>query len=42
MFSSLLGVNRVTVCKILKEMREMRLIEQINGYYCIRGTAAME
>lgn len=37
MLSSLLGVNRVTVCKILKDMKEMRLIEQVNGYYCIRS-----
>ncbi|MGN0974559.1 MAG: Crp/Fnr family transcriptional regulator [Gemmiger sp.] len=41
MLSSLLGVNRVTVCKVLKEMKEMRLIEQVNGYYCIRNTKMM-
>ncbi len=38
MLSSLLGVNRVTVCKILKDMKEMRLIAQINGYCCIRSS----
>lgn len=40
MLSSLLSVNRVTVSKILREMKEMRLIELVNGYYCIRSTRA--
>lgn len=39
MLSSLLGINRVTVSKILKDMREMRLIELVNGYYCVRNSS---
>jgi CRP/FNR family transcriptional regulator len=33
--SDLLGVNRITVNRIIKKLRDMVLISQINGYYCI-------
>lgn len=33
---NLLGINRVTAVRAMKELKEMSLIEQINGLYCIR------
>ncbi|MDR0584184.1 MAG: Crp/Fnr family transcriptional regulator [Treponema sp.] len=35
--ANLLGVNRITLVRIIKELRELNLIEQINGFYCIRS-----
>ncbi|MDR3337585.1 MAG: Crp/Fnr family transcriptional regulator [Treponema sp.] len=35
MFSDLLGVNRITVNRIIKKLRDMGLILQVNGLYCI-------
>ena len=37
LLSNLLGINRVTAVLAIKELKEMALIEQINGYYCIRS-----
>lgn len=37
LLSSLLGINRVTAVRAIKELKEMALIEQINGFYCIRS-----
>ncbi len=34
--SNFLGINRVTVVRAIKDLKEMALIEQVNGYYCIR------
>ncbi|MDR1916631.1 MAG: Crp/Fnr family transcriptional regulator [Synergistaceae bacterium] len=36
MIANLLGINRVTATRIMKELRDLVLIEQVNGYYCIR------
>jgi CRP/FNR family transcriptional regulator len=36
--SDLLGVNRITVNRIIKKLRDLELILQINGYYCIQDT----
>jgi CRP/FNR family transcriptional regulator len=36
MLSNLLGINRITAVHIIKELKDLGLIEQINGYYCIR------
>jgi len=36
MLSNLLGINRITTVKIIKEMKDTELIEQVNGFYCIR------
>ena len=35
MLSSLVGINRITTVRIIKKLKDMKLIEQINGYYCI-------
>jgi CRP/FNR family transcriptional regulator len=35
LLSNLLYVNRLTVNRIIKKLKDMGLIEQINGYYCI-------
>lgn len=35
MLSNLLGINRITTVRIIKEMKVLGLIEQINGYYYI-------
>lgn len=37
MISNLLGMNRVTVVRAIRDLRERSLIEQINGFYCIRS-----
>lgn len=37
MLSNLLGINRITTVRAIKELKELALIEQINGYYCIRN-----
>lgn len=34
--SDLLGINRFTTVKVLKTLKELELVEIINGYYCIR------
>lgn len=36
MISNLLGLNRITVVRAIKALKEMGLIEQINGLYCIK------
>jgi CRP/FNR family transcriptional regulator len=36
MISSLLSISRITVIRLVKQLRELNLIEQINGYFCIR------
>lgn len=36
MLANLLGVNRITMVRTIKELREMGLVEQVNGFYCIR------
>jgi CRP/FNR family transcriptional regulator len=35
--SDLLGVNRITVNRIIKTLKDLKLLSQINGYYCICG-----
>lgn len=36
LLSSMLGINRITAVRAIKELKDMALIEQINGFYCIR------
>lgn len=36
LLASMLGINRITAVRAIKELKDMALIEQINGYYCIR------
>lgn len=36
MIANLLCINRVTAARAIKDLKELNLIEQINGYYCIR------
>lgn len=42
MLSNLLGINRVTAVRAIKELKDMSLIEQINGYYCIRDISKLQ
>jgi CRP/FNR family transcriptional regulator len=35
MLASLLGVNRITINRVYGKLRDMGLIEQTNGYYCV-------
>ena len=42
LLSNLLGINRVTAVRAIKELKDMSLIEQINGYYCIRDISKLE
>ena len=37
MMSNLLGINRITTVRIIKELKELNLVEQVNGFYCIRN-----
>jgi CRP/FNR family transcriptional regulator len=37
LLANLLRVNRVTVARVIRELRDSGLVEQINGYYCIRS-----
>ena len=37
MISSMLGINRITAVRSIKNLKNTGLIEQINGYYCIRS-----
>lgn len=40
--SSLLGINRITAVRTIKSLKDMGLIEVVNGYYCIRNMERME
>lgn len=42
LLSNLLGINRVTAVRAIKELKEMALIEQINGFYCIRDVERLK
>lgn len=42
MFTSLLGVNRATTVRSLKLLKDLGLVEHINGYYCIRSIDSLE
>jgi len=42
MIADMLGMNRVTVSKKFKELRDISLLEQINGYICIRSAEALQ
>ncbi|MDO4328762.1 MAG: Crp/Fnr family transcriptional regulator [Lachnospiraceae bacterium] len=42
LLSNLLGINRVTAVRAIKSLKEMSLIEQINGYYCIRDVERLK
>lgn len=35
--TSMLGVNRATTVRAIKSLKDLNLIENINGYYCIRS-----
>ncbi len=34
--ANMLGVNRITLARAIKRLKEMRLIDLVNGFYCIR------
>lgn len=42
LLSNLLGINRVTAVRAIKELKEMSLIEQVNGFYCIRDVERLK
>lgn len=42
MFTSLLGVNRATTVRSLKLLKDLGLVEHINGYYCIRSIDSLQ
>ncbi len=42
MIADILGMNRVTVTRKLKELKNLGLIETVNGCYCIRSVEQME
>lgn len=41
MMSSMLGINRITAVRAVKNLKDTGLVEQINGYYCIRDIDAL-
>jgi CRP/FNR family transcriptional regulator len=42
MLSNLLGINRITTVRIIKELRELNYIEKVNGFYCIRDVESLK
>jgi CRP/FNR family transcriptional regulator len=40
--SDILGVNRITVNRIIKKLKDIDLIVQINNYYCIYDTERLK
>jgi CRP/FNR family transcriptional regulator len=40
--SNLLGINRISVTRIMQKLKGMGLVEQINGYYCIPDREKMK
>jgi CRP/FNR family transcriptional regulator len=40
--SNLLGINRISVTRIMQKLKGMGLVEQINGYYCIPDMEKMK
>lgn len=42
MLSNLLGINRITTVRTIKELKELNLLDQINGYYCIRSVEKLK
>ena len=40
--ANLLGINRITMVRAVKELRELGLIDQVNGFYCIRDREKMK
>lgn len=42
MIADLLGMNRVTVTRKFKELKNLGLLEQINGYYCVRSSRLLQ
>jgi CRP/FNR family transcriptional regulator len=34
--------NRVTIARNIRELKDLGLIEYINGYYCIRDVARLK
>lgn len=42
LISNLLGINRVTAVRAIKRLKDMGLIETINGYYCIRSIDSLK
>ncbi|MDR1297334.1 MAG: Crp/Fnr family transcriptional regulator [Deltaproteobacteria bacterium] len=42
MLSNMLGINRITTVHVIKNLRDMGLIENVNGYYCIRDVEKMK
>ena len=41
LMANLLRVNRVTVARVVRELRDLGLVEQVNGFYCIRSIQRM-
>ena len=37
LMANLLHVNRVTVARVIRELRDLGLVELVNGFYCIRS-----
>ena len=40
--AGMLGVNRATAVRAMHELRDMGLIENINGFYCVRSMEAIK
>ena len=40
--TSMMGVNRATTVRSLKLLRDLGLVEHINGYYCIRNLDSLK
>ena len=40
--ANMLRVSRITVARTIKELKDLGLLENINGYYCLRSTEQLK
>lgn len=42
MISSMLGINRITAVRAIKELKDLGLVEQVKGFYCVMDMEKLE
>ena len=41
LITDMLGINRATTVRAMRKLRDLGLVEHINGYYCVRSIEAL-
>ena len=41
LITDMLGINRATTVRSMRQLRDLGLVERINGYYCVRSIEAL-